>query len=114
MRPSPLLERLRARAPQYDRKPSVELGACLFRQVVALPGPCDRVREGADADRERERRDKTAAPGFQIRVPQSREPRVARRQLGELLQDRNVTTSEAKGCRDPQVGDAVGKVVVRV
>jgi len=48
-----LFGRMSECAPQHDRKPPVELGACFLRQCLQLTRRGERLRDPADADRER-------------------------------------------------------------
>src|SRR5262249_36197920 len=83
--------------------PPVELWVRVLRQRVPLPRPCERMRERADADRESERVGETATPRLQIRVAQPREPRIARRQVVDLLQEPERDTERCEGVRDRRV-----------
>src|SRR5712692_8844809 len=98
-----LFERLSNCAPQHDRKPLVELGACPLRQRIPLPCPGERVRERADADREREGAGETATPRLEIRVAQPCEPRVGWRQLVDLLEEPERDDKGREGVRDRRV-----------
>src|SRR5436190_8931631 len=90
-------------ATQHDGEPPVELGACVLREVVPLTYPGERVGEGADTNREIEGAGQTLPPGLQIRVPQSHEPRIARRQLGELLEEPDRHDQRSERMRDRRV-----------
>src|SRR5205807_2963744 len=68
--PYSLFERLSDCPPQHDLKPLIELGACLLRQRIPLPCPCERVRECTDADRKLECAGESATPRLEIRVAQ--------------------------------------------
>src|SRR5919198_2495560 len=96
-------DRLSDCPPQHDLERPVELGPCLFRQVVPLPRPCQHVRERAHADREREGALEAVTPGLQIRVAQPREPRVGRRQLVELFEEAERDDERCEGVRDRRV-----------
>jgi hypothetical protein len=75
-------------------------GPCLLWQVVPLPRPCERVRERADADRERKGAGETATPRLQVGVAQPPEPRVGRRQLVDLLEEAEGDDERGEGVRD--------------
>src|SRR2546423_15051216 len=61
------------------------------------------MRKRADADRERERALEPAAPRLQIGIAQPREPRVARRQLVDLLEEPERDDERREGVRDRRV-----------
>src|SRR5712692_11436257 len=82
-----LLETLRDRASQHDTEPLVELRPRLFWQVIALPSPGECMGKRPDEDGERECVREAVSPRLQICVAQPGEPRVARRQFVELLEE---------------------------
>src|SRR5919197_2971121 len=87
-------------AAQDDREPPVELRTFLLGEMVALTHPGDHMREAADADRELEDLGESLPPRLQVGVAQPREPRVARRELRELLEE-----AEGHDQRGERMGD---------
>src|SRR5437867_8665514 len=85
--PAALSERPGECPPQHDWKAFIEFVSCMLGKVVALTRPCERMREGADAHGQRERVGEAPAPRLQVGVAQPAEPRVARPQPGDLLQE---------------------------
>src|SRR4029079_9802023 len=103
-RPRPgLVERLGDGTSQDDCKRLVELRPCRLEQMVPLTRPGERVRDRPVTDRERERRGVPATPWLEIRVAQAREPRVARHQSRDLLEEPERDDERREGVGDRSV-----------
>src|SRR5438270_2926545 len=101
--PDLLSETLCNRPSQHDTEPLVELRPRSFWQIIALssPGKCVGKPPGDHGERECVR--KAASPRLQICVAQPREPRVARRQLVELLEEAEGDDERRKRVRDRRI-----------
>src|SRR2546428_7762352 len=95
-----LVARLSDRPPQDDRERPVEVGPRLDRECIPLPGPCDRMRKPADADRDFESLLQSAPPRLQVRIPKPAEPGVIGSEVVELLEEPERHHQREKGMRD--------------
>src|SRR6266851_9454721 len=98
-----LFDCLSDRPSQDYRKPSVEIGPRVFRERIALPAPCDRMRKPADTDREFERLFQAAPPRLEVGVAQPAEPGVIGTKSVELLEEPERLEQREKGMRDRRV-----------
>src|SRR5438477_9058073 len=85
---------------QDDRGCSVEVGPCLGRECITLPGPRDRMRKPADADRDFESLFQSTPPRLQICVTQPREPWVIGSEVIDLLEESERHHQGEEGMRD--------------
>src|SRR6266568_2318572 len=106
---SVLVARLSDRPPQDGRERSVEIGACLGRECISLPGQCDRVRKPAYADRDFESLFQSPPPRLQVGIAQFAEPWVIWSEVVEFLREAERHHQGEEGMRDrcvPPIDDA--------